>query len=79
MRPSWLNSNLGNRLGIRLEQGDTDDGEVARGDLAKVCVRVLLNETARGKTFKIYNELGTLPTNWSARFTELRPDSVLIN
>lgn len=77
IRPGWLTSNPGTRLGVRLEQGDTGDGKVAREDVALVCVQALHCETARSKTFEIYNEPGTPPASWSNVFAALHADPIL--
>jgi uncharacterized protein YbjT (DUF2867 family) len=77
VRPGWLTNAPGSRLGIRLEQGDTGDGEVTREDVAEACVQALLNENARGKSFEIYNKPGSLP-NWREVFASLYADPATI-
>lgn len=74
VRPSWLTGDPGGREGLRLEQGDTGDGQVSREDVAEVCVQALLTESARGKTFELYNEPGKPPADWEALFAPLNAD-----
>jgi uncharacterized protein YbjT (DUF2867 family) len=75
LRPSWLTEEPGGRAAIRLEQGDTGDGEVSRADVAAVCVAALRTPAARGKTFELYNEPGAPPGDWAAAFGALLPDA----
>jgi uncharacterized protein YbjT (DUF2867 family) len=75
VRPSWLMEKVGGQNGIRLEQGDTGEGYVAREDVAEVCVQGLLHEESRGKTFEVYNEPGTPPKDWTAAFAALHTDA----
>lgn len=76
VRPGWLTNASGDRL-VRFEQGDRGEGQVSRETVAEVCVQALHHETARGKTFEIYNESTTSPTDWSAVFASLQPDPIL--
>lgn len=76
VRPSWLTDASGDQ-GVRLEQGDRGEGQVARDTIAEVCVQALRYPTAYGKTFEVYNEKGTPPANWSTTFAALHSDSVL--
>lgn len=75
VRPSWLTSEPGGEQAIRLEQGDTGDGQVSRADVATVCAAALLQTDAHGKTFEVYAEAGTPPSDWATAFRSLRPDS----
>ncbi|PPK70205.1 putative NAD(P)-binding protein [Actinokineospora auranticolor] len=75
IRPSWLGSGGGTKA-IRLEQGDTGDGEIARGDVAEACVRALALDSAVNTTFEIYNERGAPPSDWNALFAPLDRDGV---
>jgi uncharacterized protein YbjT (DUF2867 family) len=75
VRPAWLTNRAGGAQAIRLEQGDTGDGEVAREDVAEVCVQALAHpQAAAGKTFEVYNEPGAPPRDWEAAFATLAPD-----
>jgi uncharacterized protein YbjT (DUF2867 family) len=74
VRPSWLTNEPGGKRGVRLEQGDTGEGEVSREDVAEACVQSLLNEEARDKTFEIYNGSGDPPSDWAPLFAALRAD-----
>jgi len=74
VRPSWLDDEEGGRQGLRLEQGDMGEGRVAREDVATVCVQALFNKTAAGKTFEVYNEVGTPPADWESLFRPLLAD-----
>lgn len=75
VRPGWLTDDSGEQ-GIRFEQGDRGEGQVARETVAEVCVQALHQTTAQNKTFEIYNEAGTPPTDWSEVFATLHSDSV---
>ena len=74
VRPSWLSSVPGGQQGLRLEQGDTGEGEVSREDVAEVCLAALWTPAARGMTFEVYNEPGSPPSDWRAMFEALDPD-----
>jgi uncharacterized protein YbjT (DUF2867 family) len=76
IRPGWL---TGGTSGVRLEQGDTGDGQVARTDVAEACVQALLLDSAADTTFEIYNERGKPPSNWDPLFRTLAKDSALVN
>lgn len=74
VRPSWLTNNPAGQQAIRLEQGDTGKGQIARADVAQACVQALHNAAARGKTFEVYNEPGNPPLDWRAMFQALAED-----
>jgi uncharacterized protein YbjT (DUF2867 family) len=74
VRPSWLTDDPGGREGLRLEQGDTGDGRVSRGDVAEACAQALLKGEARGKTFELYNVPGEPPGDWGPLFAALSAD-----
>jgi len=74
VRPSWLTNEPAGRSAIRLEQGDTGDGQISRADVARACVEALRNPQALGRTFEMYNEPGPAPTDWAALFGALKPD-----
>jgi hypothetical protein len=76
VRPSWLTDAAGGRQALRLEQGDSGDGQVARADVATVCVQALLQPAARGKTFEVYGAPGAPPHEWGALFAALQPDEL---
>jgi uncharacterized protein YbjT (DUF2867 family) len=72
VRPSWLTDDPGGRQALRLEQGDTGDGKVARADVAEVVAAALTHPEARGKTFELYGQPGEPPTDWGPLFSVLR-------
>jgi uncharacterized protein YbjT (DUF2867 family) len=72
VRPSWLTDDPGGRQALRLEQGDTGDGQVARADIAEAVAQSLTHPEARGKTFELYGEPGEPPTDWAPLFAGLR-------
>lgn len=74
VRPSWLTAEPGGRGGIRLEQGDSGEGQIAREDVAEACVQALLNATSRGKTLELYNEPGSPVGDWEQAFAALAAD-----
>ena len=76
VRPSWLTGGGAGRAAVRLEQGDTGDGEVARADVAEACVQALLLDSAANTTFEIYNEKGAPQSTWDSLFTGLARDGV---
>jgi uncharacterized protein YbjT (DUF2867 family) len=76
IRPSWLTDDRGGRHGIRFEQGDTGDGEVARADVATACLRALDTEAAAGVTFELFNSTGRPPASWEPLFAALAKDPV---
>ena len=53
VRPSWLTDDSGGRQALRLEQGDTGDGRVARADVAEAVAQALTHPEAHGKTFEL--------------------------
>jgi uncharacterized protein YbjT (DUF2867 family) len=75
VRPSWLTDEPGDREAIRFEQGDSGEGQISRADVAAVVVGALDSPSARGKTFEIYNEPGTPPSDWEAAFEALDADA----
>jgi uncharacterized protein YbjT (DUF2867 family) len=72
VRPSWLTDDPGGRQALRLEQGDTGDGQVARADVAEAVAQALSHPEARGKTFELYGGPGEPPTDWAPLFAGLR-------
>jgi hypothetical protein len=57
-----------------LEQTDTGNGGIGRDRLAEVLVRSLLTETAVRRTFELFAEAGSAPTEWTGVFASLTPD-----
>ena len=53
VRPGWLTDDPPS--GVRLAQGDVDDGTVSRDTVAEVCVQVLLRPAAHGRTFEVFD------------------------
>jgi uncharacterized protein YbjT (DUF2867 family) len=76
VRPSWLTDEAGGEQAIRLEQGDTGEGHIARSDVAAVVVAALGSPGAHGKTFEIYNEPGSPPADGDTAFKTLAKDQV---
>jgi uncharacterized protein YbjT (DUF2867 family) len=74
VRPSWLTNEPGGRQGLRLDQGDAGEGQIAREDVAEACIQALLSDTARGKTFEIYNKPGSPVEDWEKAFAALSAD-----
>jgi uncharacterized protein YbjT (DUF2867 family) len=72
VRPSWLTDDPGGRQALRLEQGDGDDGKVAREDVAEAVAQAFTHPEARGKTFELYGEPGEPPTDWRPLFSALQ-------
>ncbi len=75
VRPAWLTDEPAGRSGLRFEQGDTGDGQVARADVAAVAVQALRTPQAVGRTFELYNQPGTPDIDWAAAFGQLEPDN----
>lgn len=75
VRPSWLTNEPGGRQAVRLEQGDTGEGSIARADVVAVCVHALHDEAARSKTFEMYNVASDPPSDWHTLFTQLKVDA----
>jgi uncharacterized protein YbjT (DUF2867 family) len=75
VRPSWLTDAPAGAAGLRLEQGDRGDGEVARGDVAEACAQALRCEHAVGVTFELYNDDGAPVGDWDATFAALARDA----
>jgi uncharacterized protein YbjT (DUF2867 family) len=74
VRPSWLTDEAAGKQAIRLEQGDTGEGNIARTDVAQACVQALSDQAAQGKTFELYNAPGDPPSDWHELFVQLGPD-----
>jgi uncharacterized protein YbjT (DUF2867 family) len=74
VRPGWFDSVGPGDDRLVLEQGDTGNGGIGRGQLAEVLVRSLLTDTAVGRTFELFAEPGTAPTDWDGLFEGVRPD-----
>jgi len=70
IRPGWLTDRP--EGGVRLEQGDTGDGQVSRDAVAAAAVAALLQPEAAGKTFEIYD--GDQWPGWPALFASLNGD-----
>jgi uncharacterized protein YbjT (DUF2867 family) len=77
IRPSWLTHGHSAGEGVRLEQGDTGDGQVSIGDVATACLQGLFEPLASGKTFEIYNVAGRSPS-WTELLRGLKSDSELM-
>lgn len=75
IRPAWLTDHKGPQ-GVRLAQGDQDDGRIARSDVAQACAQALASEAAADVTFEMFNEPGVPPADWDALFSALDRDVV---
>jgi uncharacterized protein YbjT (DUF2867 family) len=74
VRPGWFDSVGPGDDRVVLEQTDTGNGGIGRGQLAEVLVRSLLTDTAVGRTFELFAEPGDSPSDWDGLFAALRPD-----
>jgi uncharacterized protein YbjT (DUF2867 family) len=72
IRPSWLTNRPAS--GVRLEQGDTGDGQISRDAVAQAAVAALADPQARAKTFELYDDAKTNTTDWAAAFAALAAD-----
>jgi uncharacterized protein YbjT (DUF2867 family) len=72
LRPSWLTN--GPATGVRLEQGDTGEGQVSRKTVAQAAVAALVTPSARGKTFELYDDPAAGAPDWAAAFAALTED-----
>ncbi len=72
IRPAWLTNEPGDG-GLRLEQGDTGEGQISRADVASVAVAALHTPSASGTTFEIYAQPGTAP-DLTTLFEQLAKD-----
>jgi uncharacterized protein YbjT (DUF2867 family) len=72
VRPGWLTDSP--MTGVRLEQGDTGDGQVSRAAVAEAVVAALSSVEARGTTFEIYDDPFTRSIDWGAAFAGLAAD-----
>lgn len=77
VRPSWFDRAAATDNRLVFEQGDTGDGGIRRDQLARVLVQSLLADTAIGKTLEAFAQPGDAPTDWSALFGALDPDTGL--
>jgi uncharacterized protein YbjT (DUF2867 family) len=73
IRPSWLTD--GPAAGVRLEQGDTGDGQVSRTAVAQAAAAALRSPAALGKTFELYDEPAAGTFDWPAAFARLTADA----
>lgn len=76
LRPTGLRAHAGGRRGIRLIQGDRIalGEEIARADVASLCVALLGDPHALGKTFEAYNDDSLPPGSWVGTFQRLQAD-----
>jgi hypothetical protein len=57
------------RAGVRLEQGDTGDGQVSRATVAQAAAAALDIAAARGKTFELYDDPTAGVPGWPALYS----------
>jgi uncharacterized protein YbjT (DUF2867 family) len=76
VRPGGLRDGPAGVGGIRVIQGDPKDvtGQIARADVAAVCVHALGNPQARNVTLAVLGVPGTAPPDWKTFFSGLQPD-----
>ncbi len=74
VRPGWLTDAAAG--GVRLEQGDTGDGETSRDAVAAACVHLLLRPAAPPVTFELFDDPAAPPVDWAAAVAALVPDGV---
>ena len=77
VRPGWLNNDKGGKLRIVAEQGDQGDGKISREDVAAVMLQAMNFESAKGKTFEVYNVAGAPVKNWNNFFSRLERGVIL--
>jgi hypothetical protein len=73
VRPGWLTDAPAG--GVRLEQGDTGDGETSRDAVAAACVHLLLRPAGPPVTFELFDDPAAPPVDWPAAVAALTPDA----
>jgi len=68
LRPGWLTDRPA--AGVRLEQGDTGDGQVSRATVAQAAAAALAIAAARGKTFELYDDPAAGIPDWPALYSQ---------
>lgn len=80
VRPGGLRDTPGGQGGIKALQGDPKvRGEIARADVATVCVNALGREAAVGKTFEIIGDPATTAVDWNTFYASLSADGSTAN
>ena len=76
VRPGALTNEPGGQRGVRIMQGDPQDGEgsISRNDLAAVLVSAIGRPDLFGKTFEVVGDNGSARIEWASLYTELHPD-----
>lgn len=76
VRPGALTNESGGQRGVRIMQGDPQDGagSISRNDLAAVLVSAVGREDLFGKTFEVVGDNGSARIEWASLYTELHPD-----
>lgn len=76
VRPGGLRDAPGGAMAVRALQGDPMDvtGQIARADVAAVCVNALGRADAVNKTFEVLSGPAGAATDWTALFSSLKPD-----
>jgi uncharacterized protein YbjT (DUF2867 family) len=77
LRPTGLRAHPGGQRGIRFVQGDRIalGEEISRADVASLCVGMLSDPQALGKTLEAYNDDSLPPGSWVGTFGSLAPDA----
>jgi uncharacterized protein YbjT (DUF2867 family) len=68
VRPGGLEGAKPEQRALKLDTGDKITGQVARQDVAEVCVQALLHDEAVNKTFELIAEEGPPTTDFKALF-----------
>jgi uncharacterized protein YbjT (DUF2867 family) len=76
VRPGELTNEPGGRRGVRIMQGDPQEGEgsVSRADLAAVLLSAIGRQDLYGKTFEVVGDQARPRNEWASLYNELQPD-----
>ena len=77
VRPGGLTNEPGGQRGIRIMQGDPQEGEgtISRSDLAAVLVSAIGRPDLYGRTFEIVGDNRSARIEWASLYNELQPDA----
>ncbi|MGW4561247.1 SDR family oxidoreductase [Streptomyces sp. NPDC004561] len=74
VRPGWLDAGK-KGAHLRIEQGDTVEGDMSREALGLLLVETLFHDDAIGRTFEVFSGPGPATTDFTALFGETVPDA----
>lgn len=76
VRPGSLTNEPGGQRGVRIMQGDPQNGEgsISRSDLAAVLVSAVGRTDLFGRTFEIVGDNGSARIEWASLYSTLQPD-----